>query len=142
MNKKDKKILLWANIIMILMIIVHDADHIRQANCWGYIIPLSVWLVNISVYMPSLIALYLLKKEKSSTANATVINGLLVGAAFAQVHLWGPTFPIWGIWNKSFFVLGADATSWTILVITIVVGIAVAMAGNFVRGRQSIYNEN
>jgi len=52
MEKQNKKTLLWANAIMIAMIIIHDADHVRQASCWNYTIPLLVWLVNISVYTP------------------------------------------------------------------------------------------
>ncbi|AWM14828.1 hypothetical protein DI487_13860 [Flavobacterium sediminis] len=138
MEKQNKKTLIWANIIMIVMIVIHDTDHVRQASCWDYTIPLSVWLVNISVYTPSLIALFLISKNKNSAAIATVINGLLVAAAFAEVHLWRPTFPVWGIWNSNFFKLGADSISWTVLAVTIFVGVGVSLTGNYVRGRISV----
>lgn len=138
MEKQNKKTLIWANFIMVIMIIIHDADHVRQASCWNYTIPLLVWLVNISVYIPSIIALYLSRINKNSAAMVTVINGLLVAAAFAEVHLWRPTIPVWGIWNSNFFKLGADSISWTVLAVTVFVGVGVALTGNYVRGRMSI----
>tara|TARA_R110002096_G_scaffold86792_2_gene199535 strand:- start:26754 stop:27197 length:444 start_codon:yes stop_codon:yes gene_type:complete len=141
-DNKNKTLLIRANLIMIAMVLVHDADHIRQAYCWDYTIPLLVWIVNISVYTPSFIALYLIKKNKNSASTATVVNGLLVAAAFSEVHLLGPTFPVWGIWNKNFFILGADAISWTILAVTVAVGVGVSLTGNFVRGRLSVSNKS
>ena len=126
---------------MIAMIIINDADHVRQASCWDYTIPLLVWLVNISVYKPSIIALYLTRKNKNSAALATVVNGLLVAAAFSEVHLWRPTFPVWGIWNSNFFQLGADSISWTVLAVTVFVGVGVSLTGNYVRGRMSVMNK-
>ncbi|MDY0779838.1 hypothetical protein [Tenacibaculum sp. IB213877] len=123
------------------MIVIHDSDHIRQAICWNYKIPLSVWLVNISVYTPSIIGLYFVYKKYNLATTTTIINGLLVAVAFAKVHLWKPTIPVWGIWNKNFFLLGVDAISWTVLVVTILVGIGVSMSGVYVKGRQSIIHE-
>jgi hypothetical protein len=53
---------------------------------------------------------------------------------FVKVHLLGSAgLPIWGIWNKSFFELGADAISWSILALTAGVGMAAA----YVLGRLS-----
>lgn len=137
---KSKKILRNANVLMIATIIIHDSDHVRQALCLNYQIGLNLWLVNISVYVPSLVALFLIFKNKKSASIVTSVNGLLVAAAFAEVHLWRPTFKVWGLWNKNFFLLGADAISWSILAITIFVGVGVAMAGTYVCGRTSIQN--
>ncbi|MFC0344359.1 hypothetical protein [Epilithonimonas hispanica] len=137
LDQKSKLLLKRANLIMIAMVVIHDADHIRQAICWNYTIGLEVWIVNIIVYLPSLIALYLLGKKRRSAVNATMVNGLLVASAFAKVHLWKPVIPVWGVWNRSFFELGADALSWTILVMTMFVGVGVAMTGAYVKGRLS-----
>ena len=56
---------------------------------------------------------------------------------FAKVHLLGADIPVWGIWNKSFFVLGVDAISWSVLAFTVAVGIGVGVAGAYVVGRLS-----
>lgn len=140
LDSKSKQILRYANLMMIVTIIIHDCDHVRQALCLNYQIGLNLWLVNISVYIPSLIALFLIFKNKKSASIATSANGLLVAAAFAEVHLWRPSLKVWGLWNKNFFLLGADAISWSILAITIFVGVGVAMAGTYVRGRTSLQN--
>lgn len=131
---KSKETILWANIAMILMIIIHDADHARQASNWCYTIGPTLWLVNLSVYVPSLAALLLLWKGVSSAGVATMFNGLIVGAAFSEVHLWRPSIPVWGIWNDNFFILGADWISWTILALTVFVGALVAAAGAYALG--------
>ena len=132
----SRKILTIANIVMLLTIVLHDADHCRQAMNWGYTIGLSLWLINCLVYIPNLVALLLTHQRHRSAALVTCISGLIIAVAFAKVHLLGSTeLPIWGIWNKSFFVLGADAISWSILAFT--VGVGVGVAGAYVMGRLS-----
>lgn len=131
---RARRVLIGANLAMIAMIVIHDADHVRQAIGWCYTIGLQLWLVNISVYIPSFIALALILTGRRGGGPATCVNGLLVAAAFAEVHLWRPTIPVWGIWNKSFLVLGVDRISWTILALTVFVGACVAMAGAYAMG--------
>lgn len=126
--------ILWANLSMIAMVVIHDVDHVRQAANWCYTIGLGLWLVNISVYVPSLIALLLLWRGWRGAGVVTMVNGLLVGAAFSEVHLWRPSIPVWGIWNDNFFILGADWISWTILACTVVVGALVTAAGAYALG--------
>lgn len=135
MATRARTVIFWADIAMIAMIVIHDIDHVRQANNWCYTIGLQLWLVNISVYVPSLIALALLWLGRGA-AIATMINGLLVGAAFSEVHLWRPSIPVWGIWNDNFFILGVDWVSWTILAVTVLVGALVAAAGAYALGLQ------
>lgn len=130
-------ILLAANLVMIAMIVVHDADHVRQAKYFCYTISAGLWLVNISVYVPSGIALALLWRLPRYAAAATIFNGLFVAIAFAEVHLWRPTFPVWGLWNKNFFLLKVDPYSWIILAVTVLVGVSVALAGAFALGMQA-----
>lgn len=130
----SRRVLLSANITMIITIIIHDIDHIRQAIELCYTIGLPLWLVNISVYTPSLIALALIWFGWRGGAVTTCINGILVGTAFAEIHLWRPSIPIWGLWNDNFFILGVDWISWTILALTVLIGVGVAMAGTYVLG--------
>ena len=135
LSTRARKTILWANIAMIAMIVIHDSDHVRQAANWCYTISAQLWLVNVSVYVPSLIALALLWRGKVAGV-ATMINGLLVGAAFSEVHLWRPSIPVWGIWNDNFFILGVDWISWTILALTVLVGALVSAAGAYALGLQ------
>ena len=135
LSTRARKTILWANIAMIAMIVIHDSDHVRQAANWCYPISAQLWLVNVSVYVPSLIALALLWRGKGAGV-ATMINGLLVGAAFSEVHLWRPSIPVWGIWNDNFFILGVDWISWTILALTVLVGALVSAAGAYALGLQ------
>jgi phosphotransferase system glucose/maltose/N-acetylglucosamine-specific IIC component len=133
----SSKILTSANSAMLLTIVFHDADHCRQAMNWGYTIPLAVWLVNCIVYLPNGVALLLTRQRRRSAALATCLAGLLIAVAFAKVHLLGADIPVWGIWNRSFFVLGVDTISWSILACTVAVGIGVGIAGVYVMGRLS-----
>ncbi|MAY19233.1 MAG: hypothetical protein CL955_01260 [Erythrobacteraceae bacterium] len=131
---RAEKVILWANIVMIAMVIVHDIDHVRQAHHMDYTIRLELWLVNLSVYTPSFAALAMWWKRWQVAAPMTVVNGIFVGAAFSEVHLWRPTIPVWGMWNDNFFKLGADNVSWTVLAMTVFVGACVAMAGTYAAG--------
>ncbi len=126
-----------ADICLLAMIVVHDADHVRQAVNWCYTIPLSVWIVNVLVYVPGLLSLWLAWHWRTIAALATCVSGVLIAVAFAKVHLWKPFLPVWGIWNESFLVLGVDAISWSILTLTVLVGVGVSLAGAFVAGRIS-----
>jgi len=123
---------------MSLTIIGHDMDHVRQAHHWCYTIPASLCLINLLVYAPSMLALFLTFRHKRVAALTTIFNGLFVAISFAEVHLWRPSIPVWGIWNTNFFLLGVDAISWIVLAITVFVGVGVAMAGVYVCGRQSL----
>lgn len=136
MMARARKVIFRANLAMIAMVVIHDTDHVRQASNWCYTISAQLWLVNVSVYVPSLIALVLLWRSGRGAAIATMINGLLVAAAFSEVHLWRPSIPVWGIWNDNFFILGADRISWTVLALTVLVGALVAAAGAYALGLQ------
>lgn len=134
-DAKSRKALVVANLAMILTITIHDLDHLRQAAGWCYTITATLWLVNASVYVPSAIALALGLRGRRGAATATSASALLIAILFAKVHLWKPMFPVWGIWNRTFFELRADALSWSILAFTVLMGVAVAMTGAWAAGR-------
>ncbi|UBT80438.1 hypothetical protein LCH33_003861 [Pseudomonas amygdali] len=138
LNARSRKALIIANIAMLSAITLHDADHIRQAANWCYTITATLWIINIAVYLPSLAALVLSLRHKHFAASATSVSALLIAILFAKVHLWKPTFNAWGIWNKTFFELGADWISWSILTLLVLVGVMVAMTGAWVMGRTSM----
>lgn len=137
LDTRSRSALIIGNVGMLLAITVHDADHIRQAANWCYTITASLWLINGLVYLPGLAALALSMGRHRGAAGATSASALLIAILFAKVHLWQPTFNAWGIWNKSFFELGADWISWSILTLLVLAGVAVAMTGAWVMGRSS-----
>jgi len=140
LDANSRTALIVANIGMLLAITIHDADHIRQAANWCYTITVTLWIINVAVYLPSLAALVLSIGRHRFAAGATSAGALLIAILFAKVHLWKPTVNAWGIWNKSFFVLGADWISWSILTMLVLVAVAVAMTGAWVIGRSGAEN--
>lgn len=53
-------------IVMIVAVLIHDGDHIRQALNWGYSIPLSLWVLNLTVYVLPVVTLFLAKSGRPS----------------------------------------------------------------------------
>lgn len=133
-NKESIKILKIANIVMLIMILIHDGDHIRQAIGWGYHFTFALLAVNCIVYLPNLVAFLLSRQGRFSGAVVTCIGGINTGISFAKIHLLGASLKVWGPWNDSFFVLDSDKLSWWVLAITVVVGVGVGMAGMYVIG--------
>ncbi len=130
MSQRSHCTLLLANLGLLAMILIHDADHLRQARNWCYSIPRSVWLINLTVYAPSAIALFLtVIRRVRLAAIVTVAAGLFVAIGFLKVHLFGIDAPVWGLWARPFVELGADAISWAVLVATAAVGLFVALVG-------------
>lgn len=134
LSKDSMNVLKIANIVLLLMILVHDGDHIRQAMGWGYRFPIALLAVNCIAYVPGLIAFLLSRQGRYSGAVLTCIAGINTGVSFTKIHLLGSSVKVWGPWNQSFFVLGADAFSWSILAITVIVGVGVGMAAVYVIG--------
>ncbi|WP_198141163.1 hypothetical protein [Companilactobacillus ginsenosidimutans] len=127
--------LLTSNLVMLLIISIHDVDHMRQAMGWGYQFTIGLLLVNIIVYLPNLISIYLVGKDKFSGIIWTAVSGPIIAVAFLKLHLLGAWIPVWGPWNRSFFALGVDKLSWWILVITAVAGIVTGMIAIYCLGR-------
>jgi hypothetical protein len=137
-SAENKRILTITNIAMLLTILIHDGDHVRQAIGWGYSFPFSLLAVNCIVYMPNLVALLLSRHGRLSGAIVTCIGGINTACSFAKIHLLGTSNKVWGPWTKSFFELRVDAVSWWVLVVTILIGFLVAMAGMYVIGGERI----
>jgi len=137
MDNEARKTLIVANTAMLLMTAIHDADHVRQAINWCYTIPLWLLAVNTVVYVPNGVALFVSVLGRRQAPLATIFGALFIAVSFSMLHLWKPLIPVWGIWNQSFFALNADQLSWSILALTVVVAVGVAIAGGWAGGRAS-----
>ncbi len=133
---ENRRLLVIANLVMLLTIAIHDADHVRQARNWCYTIPLELWFINVAVYLPNTTALLFAARRSAIAPLMTSGASLFIGFEFAKVHLWKPSIAVWGIWNKNFFELGADAISWVVLVATVMIGVGTAMVGAYVTGSE------
>ena len=45
------------NLVILGAALLHDADHIRQAICWHYKIPMQLWIINLAVYVLPAVAI-------------------------------------------------------------------------------------
>lgn len=114
-------------VIMLVSILIHDGDHIRQAYKWTYSIPLSLWALNLTVYVLPVVSLFLVRSRRFSALLVTAIAGVFTSASFVILHLCGSSTGLWGVWNFSYFELikgvtyngvfyqGVDTLSWIFL---------------------------
>ncbi len=125
-DKVLKKTMVSA-LIILLSILLHDGDHIRQAFNWGYSIPLSLLVLNLTVYIFPVVSIFLIKLRRMSSTLVTAIGGVFTTAGFLTIHLKGAASGLWGVWNYSYFELikgvtwngvyyqGVDWISWVFL---------------------------
>ncbi len=121
------KTLTTCAVIMLVSILIHDGDHIRQAYKWTYSIPLSLWALNLTVYVLPVVSLFLVRSRRFSALLVTAIAGVFTSASFVILHLCGSSTGLWGVWNFSYFELikgvtyngvfyqGVDTLSWIFL---------------------------
>ena len=122
----QKKLIIGA-VVMIVAVLMHDGDHIRQALNWKYSIPMSLWVLNLTVYVLPVISLFLARMERYSATIVSGIAGIFTSASFLIIHLFGSASGLWGVWNYSYFELikgvtyegvfyqGVDFISWIFL---------------------------
>ncbi len=126
----DEKALktVWTCLLVILAsILMHDADHLRQAFNWGYSIPLALLVLNLVVYLPPAVSIFLAKMRRMSAPLVSCFTGVFTSAGFLIIHLCGAFSGLWGVWNYSYFELmqgvvyqgvlyqGVDVWSWVFL---------------------------
>lgn len=114
-------------LLILFSVIAHDCDHVRQAVNWGFTIPISLWVINCSVYILPVLSIFLVKIGRASAAAVTGITGIFTSCAFLVIHLFGSFSGNWGVWNYSYFELmkgvtyngvfyqGVDWISWMFL---------------------------
>lgn len=127
LSGKAAKTMIICSCVMLLSVLMHDGDHIRQAINWGYSIPLSLWVLNLTVYILPVISIFLSKLNRFSSTIVTAVAGVFTSASFLILHLCGSASGLWGVWNYSYFELikgvtyngvfyqGVDWISWVFL---------------------------
>ena len=127
LDPKTVKTMVACACVMLLSVLLHDGDHIRQAINWGYSIPISLWVLNLTVYIFPVVSIFLSKLGRFSSTIVTAIAGVFTSASFLILHLCGSASGLWGVWNYSYFELiegvtyngvfyqGVDWISWVFL---------------------------
>lgn len=127
LDGKTAKTLMTCAVIMLVSILIHDGDHIRQALNWDYTIPLALWVLNLTVYVLPVVTIFLVKTRRFSALLVCAVAGVFTTASFLILHLCGSASGLWGVWNYSYFDLiqgvtyngrfyqGVDVWSWVFL---------------------------
>ncbi|MDD3485578.1 MAG: hypothetical protein PHI26_02935 [Atopobiaceae bacterium] len=127
LDEKTCKTTMTCAVIMVVSVLLHDGDHIRQALNWGYTIPMSLWVLNLTVYVLPVVSIFLVRLRRMSATAVCAVAGIFTSAAFLILHLCGSATGLWGVWNYSYFELikgvtyqgtfyqGVDWISWVAL---------------------------
>ena len=127
LDEKTTHTMFVCGIVMVIAVLIHDGDHIRQALNWGYQIPLAIWALNLTVYIFPVVTIFLAKSRRMSSTLVGAIGGIFTPASFLGLHLMGSATGLWGVWNFSYFELidgvwyngvfyqGIDTLSWIFL---------------------------
>ncbi len=126
-DEKALKTVWTCSLVILASILMHDADHLRQAFNWGYSIPLALLVLNLVVYLLPAVSIFLVKMRRMSAPLVTCFTGVFTSAGFLVIHLCGAFSGLWGVWNYSYFELmrgvvyqgvlyqGVDVWSWVFL---------------------------
>jgi hypothetical protein len=112
------------NIIAIVTMAIHDADHARQAIDMNYTIPIHVAAMLLSAYIPLFASIWWATHRRLSwatTATALVTGGVLLLLSFVHLvgveQIWAPLGDVFGMWGVSYWDMGVDAMSWIAFVL-------------------------
>jgi len=106
--------MVWINVIAIVSMAIHDADHVRQAIHMHYTIPIHVAAMLLSAYIPLFASIWWAAHRRllwATTATAVVTGGVLLLLSF--VHLVG----VEHMWGASYWKMGVDTVSWIAFVL-------------------------
>jgi hypothetical protein len=108
----------WA---LVLMIVVHDLDHVRQ----GRALQSELLGVGAIALVTALVSLGLALREHWLAPAAAVVVGFgnLVGVALVHV------VPHWGPFSDPYAAAHVDWFSWTVIVAMMLVGLMLGIAG-------------
>ena len=120
LDAKTTKTMVICAVIMLVSVLIHDGDHIRQAVNWGYTIPLSLWALNLFVYVLPVVSIFLAKSRRMSATLVSALGGIVTSLSFVVLHCFGSSSGLnWGIWydagNGMQFYQGVDTLSWILL---------------------------
>ena len=80
LDAKTVHTMLVCGIVMVIAVLLHDGDHIRQALNWGYHIPLAIWALNLTVYVFPVVTIFLAKSSRMSATLVGAIGGIFTSA--------------------------------------------------------------
>jgi hypothetical protein len=101
--------LVRANVLLLLLILVHDADHVRVA---GGHTPAHLWLLNPLTYLPTIAAIVLAVRGHRLAPTATALAAVGWVAGFAWVHLLGAG-SFWGPFAEPYTENDPGVLTWT-----------------------------
>lgn len=106
LDAKTTKTMVICAVIMLVSVLIHDGDHIRQAVNWGYTIPLSLWALNLIVYVLPVVSIFLAKSRRMSATLVSALRGIVTSLSFVVLHCFGSSSGLnWGIWNFTYLSL-------------------------------------
>lgn len=106
LDAKTTKTMVICAVIMLVSVLIHDGDHIRQAVNWGYTIPLSLWALNLIVYVLPVVSIFLARSRRMSATLVSALGGIVTSLSFVVLHCFGSSSGLnWGIWNFTYFEL-------------------------------------
>lgn len=97
LDEKTAHTMFICGVVMVIAVLIHDGDHIRQAINWGYHIPLAIWALNLTVYIFPVITIFLAKSRRMSATLVGAIGGIFTPASFLGLHLFGSATGLWGV---------------------------------------------
>ena len=116
--------MVWINIIAIVSMAIHDADHVRQAIDMNYAIPVHVAAMLLSAYIPLFASIWWATHRRllwATTATALVTGRVLLLLSFVHLvgvaRIWAPLGDVFGMWGMSYWEMRVDAVSWIAFVL-------------------------
>lgn len=132
-TKLDEKLarsLMIGALIVLLSVLIHDGDHIRQAYLWSTdttgkwisqayladhggdiglfdILAPTLLVLNLTVYIFPVVSIFLIKTRRFSAMPVLAIGGVFTSASFLILHLFGSATGLWGYWNVSYIQLSS-----------------------------------
>lgn len=76
LDEKTAHTMFVCGIVMVIAVLLHDGDHIRQALNWGYHIPIAIWALNLTVYIFPVVTIFLAKSRRMSATLVGAIGGI------------------------------------------------------------------
>ena len=110
--------LVTVNAAVLVALVLHDLDHLRQASGADYDIPVRLFAGNAAVYVPTLVALALSWRLGRRAREWTIVSAALWLVGFIVVHLIGAG-AYYGYWATPYPRLGVDALSWLLYAIPV-----------------------
>lgn len=121
--------LMIAALIVLISVLIHDGDHIRQAILWSTdtsgkwvtqayldthfggdmtiwnVLTPSILVLNLTVYIFPVLSIFLIKMKRFSSMLVLSIAGIFTTCSFMILHLFGSFSGNWGFWNISYIAL-------------------------------------